>query len=142
MHRITWVMVIGALAMVLGVVEAGPAAAAKGGNNDTAKICQRGGWGALVARSGEVFANQGDCVNDGAQADAPFGTAGRAACLAIHGTFVMDDPRLWQCSYGEGNPPNYSFTASLSTACDTDTNSRGFFDASGPSNDVFAYCEI
>jgi len=68
MHRLLCLVVIGAAAVVVGVVAAGPAAAAKGGNNDTAKVCQKGGWQNLVPDRGGKFANQGDCVNDGAQA--------------------------------------------------------------------------
>ena len=75
MQRLKWLVVIWALALMVGVVEAGPAAAAKGGNNDTANLCQQGGWQTLVTRTGEDFKNQGDCVNDGAQGSAPF--AGR-----------------------------------------------------------------
>ena len=66
MHRLRGLFVIGALAVVVGAVAAGPAAAAKGGNNDTAKLCQKGGWNTLVSHSGDSFANVGDCVNDGA----------------------------------------------------------------------------
>ena len=47
------VVVIGALALMVGVVEAGPAAAAKRGNNDTANLCQQGGWQTLVTGTGE-----------------------------------------------------------------------------------------
>jgi hypothetical protein len=66
MHRLGCLAVIGALAVALGVVAAGPAAA-KGGNTATAKACQKGGWQTLVPDAGGTFANQGDCVNDGAQ---------------------------------------------------------------------------
>jgi hypothetical protein len=85
MKRLKWLVVIGALLLVLGVIEAGPAAGATGGNNDAAKACQRGGWQSLFARTGEAYKNQGDCVNDGAQANPPFGTNGKAACDAIPG---------------------------------------------------------
>ena len=71
MKRLKWLVVIGALLLVLGVIEAGPAAGATGGNNDAAKACQRGGWQSLFARTGEAYKNQGDCVNDGAQANPP-----------------------------------------------------------------------
>ena len=40
-QRLKWLVVIWALALMVGVVEAGPAAAAKGGNNDTANLCQQ-----------------------------------------------------------------------------------------------------
>ena len=51
MHRLGCVVVIGALAVAVSVVGAGPAVAAKGGNNDTAKLCQKGGWKALVPQT-------------------------------------------------------------------------------------------
>ena len=66
MRRLRSLVLIGALALAVGAVAAGPAAAAKGGNNDTAKRCQKGGWKSLTAQTGAPFANQGDCVNDGA----------------------------------------------------------------------------
>jgi hypothetical protein len=83
---------------MMGVVQAGPAAAAKGGNNDTANLCQQGGWQILVTRTGEVFKNQGDCVNDGAQGSGPY--AGKAACAQAGGTFVLGGigPTLYQCN--------------------------------------------
>jgi hypothetical protein len=59
MHRLRCLVVIGALTVAVGVVAAGPAAAAKGGN-PTAQACQKGG--------STGFVNQGDCVNEGAQA--------------------------------------------------------------------------
>ena len=76
MERLKCLFAVGALAVVVSAVAAGPAAAAKGGNNDTAKACQQGGWQTLVPNLGDRFANQGDCVNDGAKGSAPFGTAG------------------------------------------------------------------
>ena len=42
MHRLRGPVTIGALAVAVSVVGAGPAFAAKGGNNDTAKACQQG----------------------------------------------------------------------------------------------------
>ena len=76
MHRMRCLVVIGVLAVVVSVVGAGSAFAAKGGNNDTANVCQHGGWQTLGA-----FVNQGACVNDGAQ----FGAAGKAACTDPNG---------------------------------------------------------
>ena len=142
MQRLRCLVVVGALALVLGVVEAGPAAAARGGTNDAAKVCQRGGWQALIARTGEAFKNQGDCVNDGAQANPPFGTYGKAACAAIPGVFTQDNPKVWQCNFAEGNPPNFTFVQSLSNACELDTDSLGFFTTSGEDEDVNAYCDL
>ncbi|HET6346051.1 MAG TPA: hypothetical protein VFH51_14035, partial [Myxococcota bacterium] len=65
MRRVTSMMAIGVLTLILGVASTGPAYAAKGGNNDTAKLCQHGAWQGLLTDSGEAFKNQGDCVNDG-----------------------------------------------------------------------------
>jgi hypothetical protein len=77
MRRLKCLMVIGTLTVAVSAVAAGPAAAAKGGNNDTAKVCQKGGWQNLVPDRGGKFANQGDCVNDGAQGSAPSEPRGR-----------------------------------------------------------------
>jgi hypothetical protein len=62
MHRLSGLVVVGALAVAVSVVAAGPALAAKVGNNDTARACQHGGWKTLVPAAGGAFANQGDCV--------------------------------------------------------------------------------
>jgi len=117
MHRFGCLVVIGALAVAVSGVAAGTAVAAKGGNNDTAKVCQKGGWKALVPDTGDTFANQGDCVNDGAQGSAPFGTAGNAACNAIGGQFALRT-KAWTCLYTPNSTG--SDTAALRTACATD----------------------
>ena len=106
MHRLVCVVVIGALAVAVSVVGAGPAVAAKGGNNDTAKLCQKGGWKALVSQTRDPFANQGDCVNDGAQGLGVAPLAGQAACANIGGTFSFggSDEIVWTCKYSA--PPN------------------------------------
>ena len=115
MERLKCLFVVGALAVVVSVVGAGPAFAAKGGNNDTAKACQQGGWKTLVPDAGGTFANQGDCVNDGAKGSAPFGAAGKAACGALRGAFILV-PEFWTCAWnvlaGSGS--------SLGEACRTD----------------------
>ena len=130
MHRLWYLVVIGALAVAVCMVGVDPAFAAKGGNNDTAKVCQHGGWKGLVSDAGGVFVNQGDCVNDGAQGSAPFGTAGNAACSDLQGPHGFDlDATLgqWTCMYETSqsvptNPPE------LRAACDTDTNGQGSLD--------------
>jgi len=50
-------------------VAAGPAVAAKGGNNNTAHACQQGGRQTLVAAENPQvpFKNAGDCPSHGAQ---------------------------------------------------------------------------
>ena len=138
MYRLKWLVFTGALALLLGVVEAGPAAAAKGGNNETARACQQGGWQTLVAQNGKGFKNQGDCVNDGAQAGSSFGTAGMAACEAIPLARYQElvNPSYWTCAYSPNTnaaPPNDTYTQSLATACASDTNnaSNAFFAGPG-----------
>ena len=120
MHRLTGLVVIGALAVVVGAVAAGPAAAAKGGNNDTAKLCQKGGWNTLVSHSGDSFANVGDCVNDGAHGlgvqPAPLDPL--TVCEALTGgTFTAGsgDGDIWDCQYE--SPPEPQQPQSLSDAC-------------------------
>ena len=108
MHRLRSVVVIGALAVAVSVVGAGPALAAKGGNNDAANLCQHGGWKALVSNAGGVFVNQGDCVNDGAKGSAPFGTAGKAACNGLQ--------------LANGNPPRSPWTRPMDSGPATTTS--------------------
>ena len=118
MHRLRCLVVTAALALV-GVVVTGPAAAAKGGNNDTAKTCQHGGWQALGPVGGGTFANQGDCVNDGAKGlGGTPGLNGQTACGQITGsTFTgASAEALWVCSYPESeDSPKTS--RSLLAAC-------------------------
>jgi hypothetical protein len=136
MHRFRClVVIIGASAVVVGGVAAGPAAAAKGGNNGTAKACQQGGWKTFVPNGGGTFANQGDCVNDGAQGSPPsLGSAGQGACQQIGGSFRQSRPPTWTCQYTPNPPPNPPMdpnTLALKTACDTDGG--GFNPSSNPS---------
>ena len=117
MDRLRFLLLAGVLAVAVSVVVAGPAAAAKGGNNDTAKACQHGGWKPLGSRTGDPFANQGDCVNDGAQAGSAFSDVhGSQTCGDIGGRFRSGGPTWWACLYG-GNPVD---TADLQTACNED----------------------
>jgi hypothetical protein len=119
MGRVRGVLVAGAVAVAVSVVAAGPAVAAKGGNNDTAKVCQQGGWKTLVPDAGGTFANQGDCVNDGAQASSPFGVAGAAECNAIAGSIFSLLRNLWACRY-QPNSMAVANAAALRTACAID----------------------
>jgi hypothetical protein len=123
MRRLKCLVVIGAVTIAVSAVAAGPAAAAKGGNNDTAKRCQKGGWKMLTAQTGAPFANQGDCVNDGAHGlGAVPPSAGATACAnLIRSSFtpLMDDT-LWQCQYPV--PPNPAGPLSaLQDACASDS---------------------
>jgi hypothetical protein len=57
---------------VVGVVAAGPAVAANGGNSDNAHACQQGGHqNRFEAETGKPFKNAGDCVSYGAQGSLP-----------------------------------------------------------------------
>ena len=133
MGRVRGVLMAGAVAVAVSAVAAGPAVAAKGGNNDTAKACQQGGWQTLVPNLGDRFANQGDCVNDGAKGSAPFGAAGKAACTdrqgingsGVDGTFESGNGH-WTCLFMTpvGTDPD-PLLQTLQTACETD---RGLFD--------------
>ena len=68
MHRLSCLVVIGAVAVAVSVVAAGPALAAKGGNNDNAHACQQGGHESrFEAETGRPFKNAGDCASHGAQ---------------------------------------------------------------------------
>jgi hypothetical protein len=68
MHRLRCLVTIGALAVVVSVVAAGPAVAAKGGNNDSAHACQQGGHESrFEAETGRPFKNAGDCASHGAK---------------------------------------------------------------------------
>lgn len=44
-----------------------PAFAAKGGNSENAKQCQKGGWENVVRADGTPFESQGDCMSYSAQ---------------------------------------------------------------------------
>jgi hypothetical protein len=142
MHRLGCLVVIGALAVVVSVVAAGPGAAAKGGNNDTAKLCQNGGWKTLVSHTGDPFVNAGDCVNDGAQGLSVVPpSAGAAACAKlVQGSFSSgEDETLWSCSYPV--PPNPEMPQSLLDACGSDSEGMGFLDVDPGDGSWTATCE-
>jgi len=103
MHRLWCLVTIGALAVAVSVVGAGPAVAAKGGNSANAKLCQKGGWQNLFQSDGSRFASEGDCMSYGAHGGTILTTppfAGQAVCVADGGTFVPDgeSPVIWQCN--------------------------------------------
>ena len=126
MDRLRWIAVIAALAAAMSVGAAGPVAAGKGGNNDSAALCNQGGWKTLVSRMGDPFKNQGDCVNDGAQGVAPDPTSmGQVACgNLVQGSFgSAGQGALWQCQYPV--PPNPSQPQSLLVACEMDAGESG-----------------
>jgi hypothetical protein len=85
MRRLRCLVVIGALAVAVCAVAAGPALAAKGGNSDTAHRCQQGGHEHMFeAETGRPFKNAGDCVSHAAR-------GGDDAQLFIDPVFTLDD---------------------------------------------------
>jgi hypothetical protein len=136
MQRLRCLVVIGALAVVVCAVAADPALAAKGGNNDTAGACQHGGWMTLVPAAGGTFANQGDCVNDGAQASGFSDANGSQTCGNIGGTFRVKGPTSWICTY-DGDSAH---TADLQTAC-TNDGGQSFFTESNGIGQTLAICQ-
>ena len=84
----------------------------------------------LVHVAGGALANQGDCVNDGAQGSPPVAVAGQGACQQIGGSFHQSRPPTWTCQYTPNpppDPPGDPNSQALKTACDTD---GGGFNAS------------
>ena len=68
MDRLEWLLLVGAVALVVAAMGAGPAAAAKGGNSQNAKLCQKGGFADLNdATTGLRFTSQDACVSYGAK---------------------------------------------------------------------------
>jgi hypothetical protein len=61
-------------AIASALVLAGSAFAADG-NSGNAKLCQKGGWQALMDSSANAFANEGACVSYGAQGGAIYALA-------------------------------------------------------------------
>jgi hypothetical protein len=85
MDRLKHALVVGALAVAVSVLAAGPAAAAKGGNSDNAHACQQGGHAnRFEAETGMPFKNAGDCASHGAKG----GTT----------TFLVIDPSSYPCT--------------------------------------------
>jgi hypothetical protein len=85
MDRLKHALVVGALAVAVSVLAAGPAAAAKGGNSDNAHACQQGGHAKrFEAETGMPFKNAGDCASHGAKG----GTT----------TFLVIDPSSYPCT--------------------------------------------
>ena len=87
MHRLRCLVVIGALAVAVSAVGAGPAFAAKGGNSDNAHACQQGGHETLVAAEDPLtpFKNSGDCASHG-------GKGGTLSLLYIDPSRLNCDP--------------------------------------------------
>ncbi len=70
---------VGALALLVGIasalVFAGGALAAKNGNAANAKLCQKGGWHALMDSAAAPFSDEEGCVSYGAQGGAIYALA-------------------------------------------------------------------
>jgi hypothetical protein len=98
------VLALGALAL-----GAGPAAAAQGGNDDTAHACQHGGWASLTdPATGQPFTSQGACVSSGAHGNPPLSASLVASDeLGCGGT-------CWGRIIGTGLQPGARFTWSAS----------------------------
>ena len=123
MHPLRCLVVGAAVAAVVSLGGAAPVAAGKGGNNDTANLCNQGGWKTLSSTTGKPFKNQGDCVNDGAHGVAPDPESnGQLACNGlVRGTFTAGggDVVPWTCTYPV--PPNPSEPQELLLACSLDS---------------------
>lgn len=65
MQKYLWSVVLVAMAVSLSFGVA-TATAAKGGNSENAKLCQKGGWMNVQGSDGTQFANQDECVSFGA----------------------------------------------------------------------------
>ena len=97
-----------ALAALCAVFVIAPAGlAAKSGNSENAKLCQKDGWRGLYTSVGTPFADQGACVSYGAQGGTPTRTTkskSQLDCESLGGTFGSDDqtgdvrPLRWSCN--------------------------------------------
>ena len=124
MHRHRCSVFIGALAVAVSTVVAGPAFAAKGGNSDNAHACQQGGHENLFhSETGNPFKNTGDCASHAGSGDAvtplqiansPTYSCGSASCWGVI-----------SASGGLNEQSNSSWTV---------TATEGPFSASGPVN--------
>jgi hypothetical protein len=108
MHRLRCWVVIGALAVAVSVVGAGPAFAAKGGNSDNAHACQQGGHQTLVAAEQPQvpFKNAGDCASHGAQGgDTSFLGLDNSGTYSCHQVLTC-----WGTLSGSGLKPGAQWT--------------------------------
>jgi hypothetical protein len=107
MDRLRCVLIAMAVAVVVCVVAAGPAVAAKGGNRDNAHACQQGGHeNRFEAETGRPFKNAGDCASHGAQ-------GGDTSFLGIDnsGTYTCHQAlTCWGTLSGSGLKPGAQWT--------------------------------
>ena len=121
MRRLRSLVLIGALALAVGAVAAGPAAAAKGGNNDAAKRCQKGGWKSLTSQTGAPSPTKATASTTGPTAWRRPAPAGQTACANLPGSLfsnVDSEGLLWTCTYPV--PPNPEMPSALADACTSD----------------------
>ena len=99
-----------ALCAVFVVAPAG--LAARGGNAENAKLCQKAGWQSLYTSTGVLFADQGACASyaaKGGTLTTQTKSKSQLDCESLGGTFGRDDQTydidgifpLWTCN-GDG----------------------------------------
>jgi hypothetical protein len=73
-----------------------------GGNSANAKLCQKGGWQALVTEAGEPLSNAGDCVSHAAQGGTltTLHDQWQNACVEAGGSFTESENQ-WRCINSE-----------------------------------------
>lgn len=109
-----------ATALIVGVSAAG---AAKGGNSENAKLCQKGGWQDLVGSQGQSFASEEECVSYAAQGGTPLTTYQylqsryQAICEEGDGFFFLNGEAGWGCrdSMGALSQGTYDDLAAVCT---------------------------
>lgn len=85
------------------VLAAAPSvAAAKGGNSDAAKKCQKNGWKEWVRSDRTPFKNQGECVSYAAKGGTltPKASPAELTCTEAGGGFAVapDADVIWSCT--------------------------------------------
>ena len=104
-------LALSVIAVIVGCSSSAPVAAASGGNSAIAKLCQKGGWQAVVGSNGTslAFPSQDACVSYGASGGALY----QPAPITGH---LYDDTGLHTLLdvTGTGFTPNHSisFTSS------------------------------
>ena len=96
------VAVIAAVTASALMVGVSAAEAAKGGNSENAKLCQKGGWQDLVGSGGQRFASEAECVSHAAQGgtvrEPTLMERWQAICEDNGGRFATNDSGTqWQC---------------------------------------------
>jgi hypothetical protein len=131
MRRVT--MMLGALAMVVGLL-AGPVAAAPGGNAANAHKCEEGGYLDYTDAEGNPFKNEGQCTSYAARG---------GKLVPVPTADITLDQAAGSIS-GTGFTPNSSITLTraYSPSGETFTDTEWQTDATGAFNtgDVFFFC--